>query len=350
MPKRPPSSNGLRRTALAAIPLSLLILGSCLAYYQLILPRSQRTRVSELVRQLEPESLAEREAKFQLLENEGEASFVLSQVKLQLRRLDDPCAEKNQKLIHVEELGRDLADFTPESPFPTDNPESPQSPPSPDLDGCSLTLINRTGMPIRLWRFVPRQCELRLMSSVNDVGAIPTTGKNLMIVAVVDNVIHFRIFDDEGRKVIDTDEKMLKTLAPRLTELAQQIEDLRKQLQSLRSSPELTVREQIRVFAAVTSITGYGEWRETISGCGPVAPRLSATGGWAYVLIEKLEESVQIARDTMRSPGGKKPPFVPNVYEPGWFYFPYGKEAKVEIKVQFFDDPRDPRNFAVTPP
>ena len=266
---------------------------------------------------------------------------------------DDPCAEKNLQLIQVKESDNNnnhpLAAYQPESPFPTDDPQKPQSPPSPKLVGCSLTVINRTGIPIRLWRFLPKRCDLQLMSSVNDVSGIPTAGNNLIIVAVVNHLLHFRMFDGEGEVAVDTDEKKLMEQARRLTEQAQQIEGLRKQLESLWPPHELTKSEEIQVFAAVTSITGYGEWRETIR-CGPVEPpRLNAIGGWAYVLIENLQDSVEIARHPTGSPDGEKPPFVPNVYQKGWFYFPYARETIMEIKAQFFDDPLDPRNFVVTP-
>ena len=89
--------------------------------------------------------------------------------------------------------------------------------------------------------------DLRLMSSLNDVSGIPTEGKNLIIVAAVDNVLHFRIFDGDGKVVVDTDEK-------RLTEQARQIEDLRKQLESLWPPHELTRSDKDRVITAVTSI------------------------------------------------------------------------------------------------
>ena len=92
------------------------------------------------------------------------------------------------------------------------------------------------------------------MSSVNDVSGIPTAGKSLIIVAVVDHVLHFRIFDGDGKVVVDTDEK-------RLTEQARQIEDLRKQLESLWPPHELTGSEKVRVIAAVTSIVGH-TWPE----------------------------------------------------------------------------------------
>ena len=87
------------------------------------------------------------------------------------------------------------------------------------------------------------------MSSVNDVTDIPTAGKSLVIVAAVNNVLHFRIFDFTGRVIEDTDET-------KLGRQAQQIENLRKQLDSLWLSHELAKSEKERVVATVTSIIG----------------------------------------------------------------------------------------------
>jgi Leucine Rich repeat len=92
--------------------------------------------------------------------------------------------------------------------------------------------------------------ELRLMSSVNDVSGIPREGKNLIIVAAVDDVLHFRTFDGDGKTVVDTDEK-------RLTEQVRQIEDLRKRLEKLWPPHDLTGSEKRQVITAVTSIVGH---------------------------------------------------------------------------------------------
>jgi len=95
-----------------------------------------------------------------------------------------------------------------------------------------------------------RGCDLRLMSLVNDVNGIPTAAKSQIIVAAVDHVFHFRIFNVDGKVVVDTDEK-------RLTEQARQkIEELRKQLDSLWPPHELTKSEKDRVIDAATSIVG----------------------------------------------------------------------------------------------
>ena len=102
----------------------------------------------------------------------------------------------------------------------------------------------------RLLGEASRGFDLRLMSSLNDVSGIPTKGKDLIIVAAVNNVLHFRIFDGDGKVVVDTDEK-------RLTEQARRIEDLRKQLESLWPPHELTRSDKSRVITAVTSIVGH---------------------------------------------------------------------------------------------
>ncbi len=92
--------------------------------------------------------------------------------------------------------------------------------------------------------------DLRLMSSLNDVSGIPTEGKDLVIVAAVNNVLHFRIFDGVGKRVVDTDEK-------KLTERAWQIEDLRKQLKNLWPPHELTRSDKDWVITAVVSIVDH---------------------------------------------------------------------------------------------
>src|SRR5262249_10360594 len=88
------------------------------------------------------------------------------------------------------------------------------------------------------------------MSSVKYVTDIPTEGKEPILVAAVGQVLHFRVFDGDGKKVVDIDEK-------KLTEQARPIEDLRKQLGTLWPPHELTESEKCQVIDAVTSIVGH---------------------------------------------------------------------------------------------
>ena len=58
-------------------------------------------------------------------------------------------------------------------------------------------------------------CTLRLMFGKSDM---PSGGKNLIVVAVVQNVLHFRVFDHAGKLVIDTDEKKLTAATEQIAE------------------------------------------------------------------------------------------------------------------------------------
>jgi hypothetical protein len=95
--------------------------------------------------------------------------------------------------------------------------------------------------------------DLRLMSTVNDVRGIPTEGKNLIIVAAVRNRLRFRIFDGDGKVVVDTNETRLRERAP-------QVDDFRNQLERWWPPHELTSRERFRVISTVRSIVDH-TWR-----------------------------------------------------------------------------------------
>jgi hypothetical protein len=111
-------------------------------------------------------------------------------------------------------------------------------------------MIDGTNSGYYMLRRPPPRFDLRLMSALNRVSRIPTEGKNLVVVAAVDEVLHFRIFDDDGEMVVDTDEK-------RLTVRVRRIASLRNQLSSLWPPHELTGSEKGRVITAVTSIVGH---------------------------------------------------------------------------------------------
>ena len=50
---------------------------------------------------------------------------------------------------------------------------------------------------------------LQWKPSQQDLGGLPGAGKNLVVMADVGGVLHFRVFDDDGRVVKDIDETML---------------------------------------------------------------------------------------------------------------------------------------------
>ena len=92
--------------------------------------------------------------------------------------------------------------------------------------------------------------DVRLIPAAKDVRDIPTGLKGLIIVATVDNVLHFRIFDREGKLVVETNEKSLP-------EQARQIDELRKQLEFWRHRPEAI--DKGSVICAVTSIVDQAQ-------------------------------------------------------------------------------------------
>ncbi len=105
--------------------------------------------------------------------------------------------------------------------------------------------------------------DLRLMYSVKDVNDIPTAEKSLIIVADVGYVLHFRIFNDVGNVLVDTNEKGLAERAQPIDdpskqgEQAKMIADLRKQFENIAPSSKLIKSERGRIVAAVRSIVGH---------------------------------------------------------------------------------------------
>jgi Heparan-alpha-glucosaminide N-acetyltransferase, catalytic len=109
------------------------------------------------------------------------------------------------------------------------------------------------------------ECDVRLMSPVKQAGEIPADGKNLVIVAKLDSVLHFRVFDPDGKVVADGDESTRK-------DKAQAIDDLRQQLETLWPPHELTTREKRLVITSVTSIVSQPKW-----------PQMTPEGIWKFV-------------------------------------------------------------------
>ncbi len=89
--------------------------------------------------------------------------------------------------------------------------------------------------------------ELRLLPSLNGVNTIPAEGKSLVVVGDVADVLHFRVFDDDGKMVVDTDEG-------KLPGYANQIQALRDRLRYLWPPHEITKSEKSEVIGEVLSM------------------------------------------------------------------------------------------------
>jgi tetratricopeptide (TPR) repeat protein len=95
--------------------------------------------------------------------------------------------------------------------------------------------------------FTADGCSCVLLPDLKEVSQIPSKGQNQFILADVNHVLHFRLFDLEGRAIVDTDEKRLK-------EKAGQIGDLRDLIQKLRPPHKISQAENEHANAMATSI------------------------------------------------------------------------------------------------
>src|SRR5580704_4978623 len=86
-------------------------------------------------------------------------------------------------------------------------PPPPEAPPEHHGYHPAAVVLRAIGTVDKV--FVRDDYNLRLMSPKIDRGSIPTTGHNLVIVVAVDRVLHFRIFDGDGKIVVDKDETTL---------------------------------------------------------------------------------------------------------------------------------------------
>jgi RNA polymerase sigma factor (sigma-70 family) len=91
--------------------------------------------------------------------------------------------------------------------------------------------------------------ELRLMRNVNDLNALPSAGKRLFIIAEVNHALHLRMFDIEGKMVLDS-------AAKRFTNTW--VYYLQQLVPTLWPPHELTEIDKISVFNAVREIAGPG--------------------------------------------------------------------------------------------
>jgi len=106
--------------------------------------------------------------------------------------------------------------------------------------------------------------DLGLMPSVNDLGGILARGKNLIIVAAVNESLHIRIFNADGNRVVDTDETTL-------TGQSSKIKELKDRLGPLWSLDKLPSSDKDRVVDAVASI---------VADIVTLIPRHTATPHW----------------------------------------------------------------------
>jgi hypothetical protein len=116
-----------------------------------------------------------------------------------------------------------------------------------------------------IYVYLAQPFNLRLVASPDQWSGIPDFGKNLVVVADVHDALKFRVFDSDGRLVVDTEEA-------KLTKHARQIVALKEHLKDAWPPHNLTEGETDQIITAVTSIVGYtidqhqeeAEWKKRL--------------------------------------------------------------------------------------
>ena len=126
---------------------------------------------------------------------------------------------------------------------------------SPSGGAAPIYVVDRTDV-VRVFVDIPEQdanyvhgCDLRLMRAVKTLSELPTNGRDLIVLAVLPNGLHFRMFDSLGKRTVDQDESQLK-------EKTSQIADLKSLLKDLWDTPRVSPLAKDRVVTALTSIFG----------------------------------------------------------------------------------------------
>lgn len=112
------------------------------------------------------------------------------------------------------------------------------------------------------------QGEVQLLK-VKDYSCIPAKGRNAIVVCLIENRLYFRLFDEYGNMVVDTDETKLRAKAS-------QIAELRKHLDTMLPPHKLTEEEKDWMTSSVASIVGkipLGSFEIGVASvcyCGPI--------------------------------------------------------------------------------
>jgi hypothetical protein len=89
--------------------------------------------------------------------------------------------------------------------------------------------------------------QLQLLPSASDLSELPSKGKSLIVLARLHNLLRFRIFDNDGDRIVDTDETQLPSKA-------QAIKKIKEMIEPAGDGGKLGLKAEADVIAAVTSI------------------------------------------------------------------------------------------------
>jgi hypothetical protein len=136
---------------------------------------------------------------------------------------------------------------------------------------CGLRIdLERLWPPHALSQSERRRVITAVHSIIGHVPHIPAVGQDLVVVAAIDGVLHFRIFDGDGKQVANTDEERFRLVDDTdgmVPDSASEVEYRRKKARALAGLKDqlaglwpphaLSQRERRRVITAVTALFGY---------------------------------------------------------------------------------------------
>jgi multidrug efflux pump subunit AcrA (membrane-fusion protein) len=128
---------------------------------------------------------------------------------------------------------------------------------SPSGTAAPIYVVDRTDI-VRIFIDVPEAdanyvqgSDLRLMPRLKDAKDMAAEGRDLVVVARVGGVLHFRIFDSAGKRVVDAAENGLP-------EKSAQLAELKSIVGGMWDDPRVSPIDKDRVLAALTAIFGPG--------------------------------------------------------------------------------------------
>ncbi len=126
----------------------------------------------------------------------------------------------------------------------------------------NLTRMGNDGIDVNGTPIVAPKYDLKLVSSAKTTSELPENGRSKIVVAEIDDIIHFRIFDRNAQMILETDEKKLTEQAKQAKDaqkgghLPQGFQVLRKQLTPLWSASEVEDAKKPAIVGQIKSILG----------------------------------------------------------------------------------------------
>jgi multidrug efflux pump subunit AcrA (membrane-fusion protein) len=157
----------------------------------------------------------------------------------------------------------------PSTGDPTAMPDAPHL--SPSGAAAPIYVIDRTDI-VRVFIDIPEGdadyvhgSDLRLMPTLKDVRELPSTGREMVVLARVQDALHVRIFDSDSKAVVDAKETEMSD------KNAKDLDGLKAVLQDAWGAPRVSPLDKDRILAILAAM--FGRTRVPIGTKGSVLVR-----------------------------------------------------------------------------